>query len=77
MALCIWPRSLGTTADEQHLNTVLPLSDCCHCGLRSRCYSIPNALQRAIPVSRIPWNVPAPGYCKANLVHHGSPEPRG
>jgi len=39
--------------------------------------AVPNALQRAVPVRRIPWDVAEPGHCEVDLVHHGGPEPRG
>lgn len=39
--------------------------------------AVPNTLQRAIPVRRIPWDVAEPGHCEVDLVHHGGPEPRG
>ena len=30
----------------------------------------PNALRQAVPVRRIPWDVPLPGYLEVDLVHH-------
>lgn len=30
-----------------------------------------------IPMQRIPWNIPQPGYCEVDLVHHSGPDPSG
>ena len=36
-----------------------------------------NAVRKGVPMGRIPWDMPQPGHCEVDLVHHCGPSAEG